>query len=96
MNLLSLFDDTDRENRAAIFKLIEPNPAAKMLDLGCSDGSFALQLAACIGTKDVWGIDFREDSCKLAVDKGINARCSDLNGCLPFGTKVSMSSMPIR
>jgi ubiquinone/menaquinone biosynthesis C-methylase UbiE len=88
MNLLPLFSDTDRENRAAILGLIEFDPDAKILDLGCGNGSFALQLADCAGTKDVWGVDFLEDLCKSAREFDINTLCSDLNECLPFGDET--------
>lgn len=84
MNLLSLFHKVDKENRRSIFNLIEPNPAARILDLGCGDGSFALQVAECAGSKDVWGVDFLDNMCQVARKKGVNACCADLNGKFPF------------
>lgn len=44
-------------NRRSIFSLLEHNPEASYLDLGCSDGTLTLGMASKIGTHNINGID---------------------------------------
>ncbi len=62
--------------------LVEKNPTAKYLDVGCSNGVVALEIAKVIGTKDVHGVDIANiaDAKKRGV-KGIEV---DLNEDIPL------------
>jgi len=84
MNLLSLFHDADRENRKTILNLIESQPGTKLIDLGCGDGTFAMELFERSRAEEIYGADFLEQSCQKAIEKGIIARRVDLNEPLPF------------
>jgi len=79
-----IFQQTDLENRRVIFSLLEHNRDAKLLDLGCGDGSFTLMVAERIGTKDIYGIDTVRENVTKAKEKGIVAYPGDLNEKLPF------------
>ncbi len=72
------------EYRKVFLKLLERNPNAKLLDLGCSDGEFTIKVAQHIGTKNVCGIDVNMEKVEKARSRGINAFIADLNKPLPF------------
>ena len=58
MKLLSLYHNVDLLNRKTVLDLIEVNDKAKILDLGCSDGLFALRIAEKAKMKEIFGIQF--------------------------------------
>lgn len=66
----SLFDQKN------IFSLLEYNPFALLLDLGCGNGKFTKAVAQKIGTKNVTFVDIEQD--QPGVIK------SDLNKKFPF------------
>jgi methionine biosynthesis protein MetW len=84
MNLLSLYHNVDHENRKSILDLIEVDAKAKIIDLGCADGEFALKIAEKAGTEDIYGAEFQEVACLRAKARGINVYWADLNDNLPF------------
>ena len=75
------------ENKKNIFTLLERNPNAKLLDLGCDEGSFTWKIANKIGTKSIYGIEIVDERIKMAKKKGIKVLKSDLNKKLPFKDK---------
>ncbi len=82
--LKKLQDTTDLENRRVILDLLEPNKSARLLDLGCWDGSFTLELGRTIGTDKLYSVDIVEEFVQQCETKGIKAYCGDLNKPLPF------------
>lgn len=72
------------ECKRSIYKLLERNPKAKVLDLGCWNGELSLQVAKRIGTKKVYGIEIVKEKIKEAKSKGVNAIQGDLNKKFPF------------
>lgn len=72
------------EYRKAFLKLLERNPDAKVLDVGCNNGNFTAQLADTIGTKNAYGIDRDIGMISKAKANGINGVVADLNKPLPF------------
>lgn len=79
MNLLSLYHNVDHENRKRILDLIEADAKAKIIDLGCADGEFALKIAAKAGTEEIFGAEFLEEACLQAKTRGIKVHWADLN-----------------
>lgn len=75
------------EYRRVILSLLEQNPDAKLLDLGCGNGEFALKVAERIGTREIYGIDIVEENIVKAKAKGIEVYQGDLNDRLPFETE---------
>ena len=71
-------------NTQNILSLLEPDPQARLLDLGCDDGVLTMRFAKRIGTKDVHGADFLPDALRKAKRNGVKAKKADLNGKLPF------------
>ncbi len=84
MELLSLYRQVDEENRRFILNMAENNPHAKLLDCGCEKGDFTKILAEKVGTDDVWGIEFLDETARLAKENGINVYRVNLNGRLPI------------
>jgi len=84
MSLLSLFHDIDHENRNRILDLIVVDTRARIIDLGCADGEFALKIAERAKTKEIYGAEFLRETCQRARGKGIKVCRADLNKRLPF------------
>jgi len=87
MNLLSLYHNVDLLNRKTVLDLIEVNELAKVLDLGCSDGQFALRIAEKAKTLDIFGIEFLKEASQRAGDRGIGVLQADLNRALPLAAE---------
>lgn len=69
----------DKEN---ILSLLETNPKAKVLDLGCGDGSWTKKVAQKIGTKNITGVDIcRGNPCGCPPATFVH---SNLNNKFPF------------
>jgi len=68
--------DWDRE---VFLSMLEPNPEAQMLDVGCSIGDFTLEMARKLGTSKVFGLDVKDYS-----PEGISFKVADLNEELPY------------
>ncbi len=64
--------------------MIEENSGAKIIDLGCGDGSFAIKIAEKAMAKDIYGVEFLNEAARAARDRGIRAYNADLNESLPF------------
>jgi ubiquinone/menaquinone biosynthesis C-methylase UbiE len=59
-------------------------PGARLLDLGCGDGSFTVRAARKIGTEDISGVEIVDEDIKRAEGKGIRVYPVDLNKSFPF------------
>ncbi|MBN2475560.1 MAG: methyltransferase domain-containing protein [Pirellulales bacterium] len=82
--LYRVFRATEEENRRVIRGLLEPDPQARLLDLGCYDGSWTRQLAETIGTRAVTGVEVSPEAAERARAQGIDVVCADLNGEIPL------------
>ena len=58
--------------------------AVTLLDCGCDDGEWTLQLKHRIGNAQLFGIEVVDERRKLAVEKGIDAHPASLNEQFPF------------
>lgn len=81
--LISLWQKAYRENEKNILKLLEPNPKAKFLDLGCGNGKQTLKFASKIGTNKIYGIEIDNEAI-AKKEKGIYMVKGDLNKRFPF------------
>lgn len=82
--MIGLHDKSVEYNQKNIFSLLEKDPEAKLLDLGCDEGSFTLQIANKIGTKYIYGIEIVDERIRKAKNKGVKVSKSDLNKKFPF------------
>jgi methionine biosynthesis protein MetW len=79
IGLLQRWGDLDREYRRDVLSLFEPNPEARLLDVGCGDGEFTLKVAEKIGTSNVFGIDVVKENVEQAEARAITCFQADLD-----------------
>ena len=69
-----------------ILECLEPSQSdISLLDCGCDNGEWTLQLGARIGAVRLYGIEIVEERRQAALRKGILASYGDLNEPFPFG-----------
>lgn len=73
-----------RGNLNNILALVEENPDAHFVDLGCAGGAWTEECARRIGTSHVYGVEIVDDWLREATKKGITVRPADLNEKIPF------------
>lgn len=86
MDLERLFmtDRFEPGYKRAVLSLLEKNPQAMFLDLGCNTGEFTIEMANKIGTRKIFGIEMLEEMAKAAVARRIEVSKGDLNEPFPF------------
>ena len=82
--LFFLLKNSAKQDQDNIISLIEINPNAKVLDLGCGDGKWTKIVANKTRTKNIFGVDIDEGKTKKAKKRGIQVLNADLNKKLPF------------
>jgi len=82
--LQKLYKKAEAINYENIFNLLEKNSHAKVLDLGCDDGTTSIKIAETIGTADIDGVEIVEERAKTAEKNGIIIKSFDLNGKFIF------------
>jgi len=76
--LYSAAADLNRRNIIALVR--EANaPGGALMDLGCDDGAWTLELARAIGTSDVHGVELVEEQAAKAEARGVRVARLDLN-----------------
>jgi ubiquinone/menaquinone biosynthesis C-methylase UbiE len=76
---LRLCNKWSRSNIDNILSMLERDPKARVLDLGCGDGELTARVAAAVGTKEVVGVDVDKESLEKARARGIITVKHDLN-----------------
>jgi len=71
-------------NSRNIYSMLEVNPKAKLLDLGCFDGSLTVAVGAYVKTKQLYGIDIVPKALNYARRRGIIVKKGNLNKKFPF------------
>jgi SAM-dependent methyltransferase len=82
--LLSLIENSYKQNSANLLSFAESNPNARVLDLGCDDGNKTLELGKQIGTADLHGIEVVDERIKIAKNNGVRVIKSDINKPFPY------------
>lgn len=72
LKILDLLDSTERESNL------------KILDVGCNDGNFSLEVAKQCNTKEIYGLEIDKKSLEKAKKNGIKAYKGDANEKFPF------------
>jgi 2-polyprenyl-3-methyl-5-hydroxy-6-metoxy-1,4-benzoquinol methylase len=80
--LESNFQLTDDENRRVIVSAMPRRPGATVLDLGCGDGRWTMEVARHVGAGRVLGVEFVEEFAEAARTAGVVI--ADLGGELPY------------
>lgn len=82
--LIKLYEKWEKERDLKFLKMLDYDPDAKVIDLGCGKGDFTLKVKERINCKEISGVDVWEDALKEARNKGIKAEKMDLNEELNF------------
>lgn len=87
-NLRSLKEmevDAYRNCQLKILSLLDPPERnLKILDIGCGDGNFSLEVAKKLNTKKIYGLEIEEELLKKAKKNGIKVYKGDANEKFPF------------
>ncbi len=86
--LLKIYDQVKSEIKRSVLNLCEENPNAELLDCGCADGEFTLEVAQRLKTKKVTGIEISKEDVSKSSTKGIRVFNQDLNQPLPFQSET--------
>jgi methionine biosynthesis protein MetW len=81
---LNIYEKWARSRNVTFISLLEFNPKAKVVDLGCGNGEFTLRAKEKIGCNEIIGVDADEERLNEAEKKGIIVVNHDLNDTLPF------------
>lgn len=72
----------NRKNFLGFF--VKDGPGTSLLDFGCNDGSFTIEIAKAADAGDVYGLEINLKQAAKAKKRGIVVRPGDLNKRLPF------------
>ena len=82
--LIRLYEKWEKERDQKFLKMLDYDPNAKVIDLGCGKGDFTLRVKERSNCKEIYGIDVWEDALNEALNKGIKTEKMDLNEKLNF------------
>jgi methionine biosynthesis protein MetW len=82
--LYDVYRASERRNKERILELATPAPGARLLDLGCNDGTFTVELARRIGAGEARGVEFVAALAAEAAARGVQVISHDLNEPLPY------------
>jgi SAM-dependent methyltransferase len=83
--LAGVFEASEDENRRVILDVIASGPPReRLLDLGCLNGAFTVDLGEAARAHELVGVDWLPEHADLARARGIEVVESDLNEPLPF------------
>lgn len=71
-------------NRANILRCVPHHPGMKLIDLGCDDGAWTMELAGRGETSDVSGVEIVAERAAAAEARGVKVTIADLARPLPF------------
>ncbi|MFH1150667.1 MAG: methyltransferase domain-containing protein [Actinomycetota bacterium] len=80
--LSSAYEEAERQNRRVVIELA--GQVRTVLDCGCGDGSFTLELARAASGEVVLGLEIDEDAATIAEGRGVEVHRCDLNGRFPL------------
>ncbi len=78
-SLKNMFNRAVKFNHQNILNLLDSNPKARLVDLGCDDGVVTKMLANKLGSKSVYVVDINKKPLLAAKKKGFQIYSFDLN-----------------
>lgn len=79
-----VYRQSERANKGAILDAIEPRAHGRLLDCGCGDGEFTVQIACRARVSEAYGIEHAYDRIENAADRGVIVTKSDPSAPLPY------------
>lgn len=80
-------------NVIEIIDMLEEDKRAKVLDLGCYEGTITKEVARRVKARYIFGIDIMQNALLKAKQKGIETIRADINFNLPFADKFKVDSL---
>ncbi len=77
-------DQANKKNSAYFLSMIDKNPNARLLDLGCHSGGLTLKIAQNLNTKQFYGIELDYNKAERAYKNGVKVIACDANASIPF------------
>ena len=78
-----LYNNVVSASRKKFMELLD-GPADSLLDLGCWDGANTLKYGKKVRAKNLFGIEIEKSKAKIASNKGVKVKPSNLNNKFPF------------
>ncbi|KPK47293.1 MAG: hypothetical protein AMJ77_03575 [Dehalococcoidia bacterium SM23_28_2] len=79
-----VYRQSERATKNAILDVIERRAHGRLLDCGCGDGEFTVQIACRARVSEAYGIECVDDHLEEAIDRGVIVTKGDLNDPLPY------------
>jgi SAM-dependent methyltransferase len=79
-----IYRQSERASKNAILDVIERRAHGRLLDCGCGDGEFTVQVACRARVSEAYGIECVDDHLEEAIDRGVIVTKGDLNDPLPY------------
>jgi SAM-dependent methyltransferase len=86
-HLYRVYRQRERVTKAAILDVIEPRAHGRLLDCGCGDGDFTVQVACRARVSEAYGIEHVEARIRQAFERGVIVTKGDLNDPLPYKSR---------
>lgn len=83
--LLGLWNISFSLNDETFLNLLDANPKAKILDIGCGDGTFTLRCANKVMSNDICVLEKDDEFINIVKNKCINVIKCDINSDFPIG-----------
>jgi ubiquinone/menaquinone biosynthesis C-methylase UbiE len=79
-----MFDSAMNLNKRNILDLIHPDSKARLLDLGCDEGSWTNMLGDRLRSNNLFGVEIVNERALLARERGIEVTTCNLEQGIPF------------
>jgi methionine biosynthesis protein MetW len=77
--LRRILHDTEAENRRVILEVMPRRSGSRMLDLGCGDGTWTVEVAKHVGAAECHGVEMIPEAAELARARGVSVVEADLS-----------------
>lgn len=84
VNNVNFINKVDFINKSHFLNSLKKNANAKILDIGCNDGTFTKQIADIVGTENIFGIEISKEAAEKSRLKNIDVTISDVEDVFPF------------
>ena len=86
-HLHKLYRQSERANKAAILEMIERRARGRLLDCGCGDGTFTVQVACHARVSEAYGTEYVDQRIKEAFDRGVIVTKAEPSDPLPYKSR---------
>lgn len=80
------FQQTVNQVYSSPSRLMAPNPRAVLVDCGCNNGDYSLNLAQTLRTSRIYGLEVNHELARTAEANGVKVIRADVNDAIPLTT----------